>query len=282
MQSVLELSLLRSFRVVAAAGSISLAAERVGRTQSALTMQMQRLEDIVGQPLLHRGARGVWPTFAGERLLAHAERMLALNEEALADLSGENFQGSVKFGLPEDYAVGFLPPLLRSFGARHPGVELEVVCAPSVQLREMLGRHKLHLALVSIVDAGAPEAIRPEPLVWVGSDPAGYDRREMLTLALGEPDAIDHRAARAALDGAGEAYRISYASRSLTGLIAVVRSGQAISVLTRTAVPRDLYIIGEGLPPLPMIGISLMTDETARSRAAEAFGAHVRESLPLF
>ena len=117
MLPMLDLALLRNFAVVARTGSISLAALQVGRTQSALSMQMQRLEGEIGQALLHRSGSGVRLTTAGERMLAHAEALLARHDDIMADMSGAALKGSVSLGCPEDYAIAFLPGLLKGFFA---------------------------------------------------------------------------------------------------------------------------------------------------------------------
>jgi len=117
---MLDLTLLKNFVTVARAGSISTAATQVGRTQSALSTQMQRLEEQVGQPLLQRTGAGVRVTAAGEKLLAHASTLLARHDEILADMNGATVQGTVSLGCPEDYSIAFLPELLRGFCATYP------------------------------------------------------------------------------------------------------------------------------------------------------------------
>ena len=112
--STLDLTLLRNFAVVARTGSISLAAVQVGRTQSALSMQMQRLEELIGQALLHRSGSGVRPTAAGQKLLTHAEALLGSHDEILAEMRGAGLSGALSLGCPEDYSIAFLPDLLRS------------------------------------------------------------------------------------------------------------------------------------------------------------------------
>lgn len=283
MPANLDIDLLRSWLAVADSGTLSRAAQRVHRTQSALSLQMQRLEAVVGQPLLLRTGRGVRLTAAGERLREHAQRLLALHDQALADLAEDPLSGVLRFGCPDDYAVRFLPPLLRGFAHRHPRVLVEVVCAPTPQLRQALARRELDLALVSVAEpATARGLLRTEPLVWVGAPGGEALRADPLPLALSGPETQDHQAALAALARAGRRHRLAYASSSLAGLLAVVRSGQAISVLTQTAVPEDLLVLGDGagLPPLPTLGIVLAHDRPRPSPVAQAFEALVQELLP--
>jgi DNA-binding transcriptional LysR family regulator len=279
----LDIDLLRSFVAIAETGVMGQAALRVGRTQSALSMQMQRLEGVVEQPLLFRTGRGVTLTAAGERLLAHARQLLALHDETLAELRGEQLSGVLRFGCPDDYAVVFLPHLLRGFASLNPRVQLEVMCAPTPRLHELLARHAVDLALVSVAgDAAGDDVIRREPLVWVAHRDGAAASLDPLPLALGTPDALDHRLPRQALEAAGRAYRLAYASSSLSGLVGMARSGQAVIVLTRTAVPDDLQILtpDQGFPDLPSVGVTLAFDREAPTALTAAFAAHVRKFLP--
>ncbi|HEY5796275.1 MAG TPA: LysR family transcriptional regulator [Bosea sp. (in: a-proteobacteria)] len=278
---MLDLVLLRNFAVIARTGSISLASLQVGRTQSALSMQMQRLEDQIGQPLLHRSGSGVRLTTAGQKLLTHAETLLARHDEVLADMCGAGLRGAVNLGCPEDYSIAFLPDLLRGFCALHPDVELRMVCAPTSELRPLLHRRQIEMALVSVADAGSKEVIRQEHFVWVANEaePAILSQAS-LPLALSAPMTLDHRAACEAMEQVGRRYRIAFASNSLAGLIAIARSGHAISALTRMAVPPDLHVVRDCLPPLPSIGIALEFADQRPSEAATALGEHIRAELP--
>jgi DNA-binding transcriptional LysR family regulator len=277
----LDLALLGNFVVVARAGSLSLASARVGRTQSALSMQMRRLEEQIGQPLLHRSGSGVRPTAAGEKLLAHAESLLAKHDEILADMSGATLKGAVSLGCPEDYSIAFLPDLLRGFCARHPDIELRMVCAPTIELRPLLHRRQIDIAIVSLSDPENVEAIRRERFVWVANaarpDVLGH---AILPLALSAPTTLDYRGACDAMEAVNRRYRVAFASNSLAGLIAIARSGHAISVLTRMAVPSDLHIVEAGLPPMPSIGIGVEVAEPRPPSTVSALRDHIRAVLP--
>lgn len=279
----LDLDLLRTFAVIAETGALSRAAVRVGRTQAAISLQVKRLEAIVAQTLLDRSGRGVTLTPQGTRLLAHAQRILRYHDEALAELSGKGLTGTIRFGCPDDYAVVILPQLLRGFAREHPEVLVEVYCAHTPRLLDRLDRHALDLALTSFPEQEKGAAIiRWEPLVWVGSVGSTAPNLNPLRLALSDPDTLDHRAARRSLEAVGRSYRLAYASASLAGLTAVVRSGQAIAVLTRTAVPEDLRVLPpeSGLPPLPSVGIALTVATPQPAAVVSAFAEHVRLALP--
>jgi DNA-binding transcriptional LysR family regulator len=283
MTDALDLDLLRTFAVIAEVGTLSRAATRLGVSQAAISLQVKRLERIVDHPLLERSWRGVQLTPQGTRLLTHAQRLLLYHDEALAELSGKGLTGTIRFGCPDDYAVTYLPHLLRGFARLHPKVHVEVQSAHTPRLVERLERHALDLALTSFPESEKGAAIiREEPLVWVSAVGSNAADRKPLRLALTDPDTLDHRAARRALDDIGRPYLVAYASASLAGLTAVVRSGQAIAVLTRTAVSGDLRVLSaeSGLPPLPSVGIGLTVGSKRPSAVVSAFAQHVRQMLP--
>lgn len=283
MKPLLDVDLLRTFVAIAETRTLGRAAARIGRTQAAVSMQVKKLEDMLAQPLLHRTGRGVTLTLHGERLLVHARTLLRQHDAAVADLSGTGLAGTLRFGCPDDYAAAFLPAILRSFAGQHPNVLVEVVCAPTPRLLTQLQQHALDLALVSTPDSeDAVPPLRREPLVWVGHRHDAAALREPLQIALSDPDTLDHRAAREQLDAAQRPYRVAYASGSMSGLLAVVRSGQAIAVLTQSAVPADLQVLaaGESLPPLPTVGLRVRFGLPRPPAVVTAFAEHLQRLVP--
>lgn len=245
---------------------------------------MRRLEESVDQPLFQRTGRGVVLTHPGERLLVHAQRILRQHDEAMADLCGTGLSGTIRFGCPDDYAQVWLPSLLRQFSNQHPQAIVEVVCGPTPRLVEQLEKRAVDLAMISVRDDGATDdIIRREQLVWIGYPGLDAAQFDPLPLALSDPDTLDHIAACDTLNRAGRDYRVAYASSSLAGLIALVRSGQAFAVMTQTAVPADLAILAgdRGLPPLPAVGITLRFDRKRPSHLTAAFAEHIRAVLPV-
>lgn len=283
MQAPLDPRLLTTFVRAAHSGSLSATALQVGRTQSAVTMQMQRLEEALGQNLFLRSGAGVRLTGAGERFLAHAERILKAHDEAMAAFSGEGLRGSIVFGSPEDYLIAFFPALLKDFGAEHPNVEIKVVSAPTVELRSLLHSRQVDMALVSTPNPGeAEQIVRMESLVWVGGRRTLEEHNfgDCIPLALPAATAMDHKAACDAMARAGLPYKIAYASNSIAGLMAVARSGLAISVMTQKPVPDDLFVLGHPMPPLMRLGVKLAFADETQSAAVSAFADHVRRVLP--
>ncbi|MAC79695.1 MAG: LysR family transcriptional regulator [Rhodobacteraceae bacterium] len=277
----LDISLLRSFLTIARPGSIRAAADRVGRTQSAVSLQLKRLEDITGEQLFHRTGSGVTLTISGERFMVGAERILSAHDETLAQIRSQGLRGAISFGCPEDYLTAFFPDLLRRYGQDNPDVEIEIICAPTIELRPMLQQRRIDLALVSVPGTDPTDTfIRREPLVWIASS-ASPDllTAPVLPLALAAPKTVDHRLACQVLDAAARPYRIAHASNGLAGLLAIARSGQAISVATRAALPDDLYMIEDGLPALPEIGITLAYATTRPAPPARDFGDFILDHL---
>jgi len=281
--SHLDIDLLRTFVAIAETRTLGRAAGKIGRTQAAVSMQVKKLEAMLNQPLLNRTGRGVALTLHGERLLGHARTILRHHDAAVADISGAGLTGTLRFGCPDDYAAAFLPHILRSFAGRHPQVFVEVFCAPTPRLLERLRKHALDLALISTTDTeGTTPVMRREPLVWVGNRHDDATAQEPLRLALSDPDTLDHRAACEQLDAARRPYRVAYASGSMSGLLAVVRSGQAIAVLTQAAVPPDLQILATGkrLPRLPTVGLIVKFDLSRPPALVAEFAEHLQKIVP--
>jgi DNA-binding transcriptional LysR family regulator len=283
MSVTLDIDLLRNFIAVAHAGAISRAAEQVGRTQGALSQQLQKLESAIQRPLMVRTRRGIALTVQGERFLAHAQRVLRAHDATVAEMLGASLSGELRFGCPDDYAQVFLPRLIRSFAQQHPQVAIEVVCAPTPRLLERLKDHVLDTAIIALPDSPPRDQfLRRERFVWIGAKGGDAFERDPLQLAVSSPDCLDHQAATSSLERAGRSYRIAYASESTAGLIAVVRSGLAITLMTPTAVPPDLQVLpsSTGLPKLPTVGITIKTGSRSSSELLSHFESHVRLVLP--
>lgn len=283
MQPTLDLRLLRTFVCAARSRSLSATAVQVLRTQSAVTMQIQRLEDTLEQTLFHRSGSGVRLTESGERFLTYAERILRAHDDSISEFTDKAIHGSISFGCPEDYLIAFGPTLLKSFGAIHPAIEITVVAAPTAELQKMLQQRQIDIALISTpLPDETPDVLRQERLVWVGNKPnlAHYEFGNMLPLALSASNTMDHQAACEAMDEVRLPYRISFASNSLGGLIAIARSGRAICVFTQPAVPEDLYVLDKQLPPLPLLGVLVATASAEPPPTVTTFGDHIKSLLP--
>jgi DNA-binding transcriptional LysR family regulator len=281
MAEPLDLSLLRSLVAVVDCGSIQLAAARVGRSQSAVSMQIKRLEDDIGRPLFYREGRKLRPNPAGEDLLLHARRLLRLSDEAMASLRQPEASGVVRLGIPEDYAASLVGPALTRFATDFPLAEIEVTFNASPVLLRLLGTGKLDLALVTR-DPQQPFAVlRRERFVWAAAPEHGAWLREPLPVALFEAGDIARRYAVQALQAADRTFRVVSSSQSLLGLIAVAQAGLAVVGLVESCLPPGLVRLGEaeGLPALPMFDLSLVTGPGVASPLATALGDMLRQHL---
>ena len=259
--ALLEPEPLRSFLAIAETGSFTAAAQRVHRTQSAVSMQIKRLEEQLGVELFAREGRTVRPSTGGELLLLHARRILQAQMEALAAFAGEQLAGEVTLGAPDDYASTFLPRSLARFAESHPKVQLNFVCQPSVELLRRLGEGAIDLALVTqgSGERGGKLLLR-ERLVWVTSAAYRAHEQDPLPLAIFEPGCPFRRAAMETLARSGRTFRIAYTSVSLAGVHAAIDAGLAVTVMLRNSVRPGQRVLDarDGFPPLGEAGIVLL------------------------
>jgi DNA-binding transcriptional LysR family regulator len=281
----LDPDLLRAFTYIAEEGSFTRAAERVGRTQSAVSMQMQRLEGLLGQTLFLRSKGGaVQLTVHGQFLLEQAREMLAMNDRIWSAFRTPEMRGRVRLGTPDDYALRYLPPALKRFADAHPGTEVDVLCLPSSELVTRLQAGELDLALIS---EGHQPARWPTvelwrgPLVWITAERFAAHRMDPLPLALAHGSCSWREAALAALDKAGRRYRVAYTSGTQVGTHAPVMAGLAVTVSTISWLPEGLRMVHpeEGLPPLPEFGILMLKGRKPSQPVTDVLAAHITETF---
>ncbi len=279
----LELALVRSFVAIAEVKSFTRAGQRLGRSQSAISLQIRRLEDQIGCRLLSRDPRHVVLTTEGEAFLPQARRLLRLNDEILAGLTGGDVAGEVRLGAPEDFATVHLPDILGQFTRANPKATLAVTCDLTLNLLEQLRDGALDLALVKREPLGPDVGTRVwrEPLVWVGADASLTETGDPLPLVVAPSPCVYRKRAITALERTGRAWRCAYTSPSLAGQQAALRAGLGITVLPSEMVPPDLMRLGpkHGLPELADTEIALMRAATAVPAAAERLADFILTSL---
>ncbi len=279
----LDPDILRAFVLIADGASVTRAAERVGRTQSAVSMQMRKLEEQLGTPLLARGPRGLAPTARGSWLAERARTLLSLHDEIHANFRAAPLIGQVRLGTPDDYALQWLPRILAGFAETHPRIEVDVVCINSEALAERLSNGQLDLTLLT--EGHRPgmggEEVWRGPLRWVGPANQALHRRDPLPLALAHPGCTWRRVALEALGRAGRQARVTYNSATQTGCFAVALAGLAITVSTPTRLPPGLVWLGaaENLPDLPEMGIELHHAEMSEAPAVDALALAIRQGF---
>ena len=253
----LDMDVLRTFCLGIALGGFGKAAERVGRSPSAVSLQIRKLEEQVGQKLLRKDGRRVVPTEAGEALLGYARRILELNDEAVSALRTHGVEGWVRVGVPQDFSEDRLPVLLGRFTRAHPNVRVEVRVDRAGALIEAVEQARVDLALAWGDRRSAwCEDVLEQPMAWIAAPEFRRDPAEPLPLVLFDPPCTFRQAGTAALDRAGIPWRHVFASPSLSGLWAAVRAGLGVTVRTAAGVPPDLRAIS-GLPELPAARLAL-------------------------
>lgn len=280
----LQLDWLKCFVAVVDAGSLSNAAGEVHRSQSAVSMQLKKLEEAVGRRLIERGSRKFELTLDGLTLLGYARRILDLHAEAKIVLSGEELTGRVRLGVPDDYAAKYLTPVLKRFAPGHSGVEIELDCEQSTSLIPRVASGDLDLALVSRDHSRRGTLLFHEPMVWVGSAQFELWRRDPLPIAVYEGTSLARRGAINSLAQQGRRYRVVYNSSSLAGQIAAVEGGLAIAALTQCSAPGDLQILGseQGLGPLGPMEVAVYRSRDSRgSKAVDSLHSLLVRTLRL-
>lgn len=263
MGNDIDIALLRAFLAIAEGGSFTAASRRLSLTQSAVSMQIKRLEEIAGGALFERNSRNVILNRRGELMHSHARRMVALNDEMLAHMRDDSFTGLVRVGAIEDYAVHALPVILAEFMAAHPTVAVEVETGFTSSLLHRLGDEFDMVLGMHPAGAARGQLIRREQAVWLGSRRHGCHAQATLPLALHPAGCQFRAAALSALDHAKRRWRLAYLSQSLGAIDGAVMAGLAITVgkAGLQAKELDVFTEADGLPPLPSF-------ETALHRAA--------------
>jgi len=282
MTAPLDLDQLQSFCAIADCGSFTEAARRVNKTQSAVSMQIKRLEERLGYPLLTRDGRSVALTQRGEELYSRARKMLRVNAEILDYFSNTDLSGSIRFGVPDDYAVRLLPVILSSFQRTHPKIAVDVSCMASEQLLEGMraGRFDL-IVFTQGTNHNFGELFRTEKMHWVASHGGQALATDPIPLACGPSCCIWRQEATEVLNRAGKDYRIAYTSSNATAISSAVLSDLAVGFLPESALQPGMRVIGDehGLPKLNDAQIALMRGSHAYGGIYDALANHIVSSM---
>lgn len=278
---LLDTDVLRTFVAIAECGSFTRAAKQVFRTPSALSMQIKRLEEILGHVLFVREARHVRLTPEGEVLLGYGRRLLRLNEEAIQQFLTPTLEGRVSLGTSDDVGNRILPGVLAQFARSYPAVQVDVVVGSSKQHLERLDTGELDLALITIGNQGQEmrgEVVHTEPLVWAGREGGIAANRSPLPLALASHGCVWRRTALRSLDEAGMAYRVAYTCDNCSGQEAAMFADLAVAPFPLSLVRPPLRKLDrEGLPALGDYQIALVRGAT--SPVHDALAGHVKEAF---
>lgn len=279
---LLDSEVLRTFVTIAESGSFTRAAQQLFRTPSALSMQIKRLEETLGQTLFVREARHVRLTAEGEVLLGYGRRLLKLNAEAVTQFLAPTIEGRVGLGITDDVVGRILPTVLAQFARSHPAVQVDVVVGRSKDLLSQLDDGELDLALVMSVEPGqAPrgDIVHSEPLVWAGREDGVAVQRTPLPVTVAQQGCAWRRIALNALDRAGVNYRIAYSCDHCSGQEAAMLADLAVTAFPKSLIRPPLKRLhNESLPPLGDYQVALVkrsgsgdASEVLAERVVEAF-----------
>ncbi len=284
-QPSLDPDLLKAFVAVADHRSFTRAATKLNRTQSAVSMQIKRLEERLGVELFRRSTVQVDLSAAGEGLLGYARRILILNEEAVGRLREHRVEGVVRLGVMDDYGTAVVPPLLAGFVGGHPRVQVEMETGLTASMVERVGEAfdlviAMHPEGPGDGSSGGGELLRRERAVWAASPSHPVEEQDPLPVALYPPGCLFRRWAMAALDAARRPWRLAFVSHSLAAVEAVAAQGLAVTVVKAGTFPPRLRALTErdGMPPLPAAEIRLHRAPNL-SRAAALLGDHLAAAM---
>ncbi|ONH56773.1 DNA-binding transcriptional regulator, LysR family [Pseudomonas cedrina] len=278
----IDTEVLRTFVAIADQGGFTRAGEAVNRTQSAVSMQMKRLEeDVLQRKLFERDGRQVRLTPEGQVLLGYARRILKLHSEVFNTLREPHMVGLVRIGTPDDYVMRFLPGILKRFSKAYPLIQIEMHCEASTVLMQ---RRDLALTVISR-EPGSEigELLRTERMVWVAAASFCADEHQALPLAVSGVDSFCTQWIRTALDAVGREYRLAYHSSNVAAIQAVVSSGLAVMASVESLVTGDLRLLGseEGFPPLPSMDLRLLRNPAMTSPITECLAEYILEGFKL-
>ncbi|RUO40142.1 LysR family transcriptional regulator [Aliidiomarina taiwanensis] len=286
MMKHFSLETLRSFTVVVDLQSYTLAAERLSRSQPAISLQIKRLEEMVGHPLIQRQGSSLKLTPAGHDLYRGAVQLLAQHDQLMARFRAKPITGQVRLGIPSEFATALLPRILGQFASSYPQITLEVTSALSRDLR--LGASRGSFDVILTVAEQAPDnaiLVKEDALVWVGGRVELIDVNP-LPLVLASEGCIYRRRTLSALKQAGVSARITYTNNDLTGISSALNSGLGVTALARSSVPADLHEIKPSefkqhdlLPPLGSINIFLERHGQSNNQAADHLQNYLHDFL---
>lgn len=255
--SALDPDLLKAFLAVAEQRSFTRAAATLNRTQSAVSVQIRRLEERLGTKLFQRTRSGVALTAAGDELLVYARRLLDLNAEAVDALRTRKHDAVVRLGVMDDYGTMLIPPLLARFAKNHPEIRVEIETGLTATMPARLGEAYDLVIAMHPEGSGNGELLRREQAVWAAAASYPAEAPHTLSVALYPPGCLFRQWAAEALDAAGRPWRLAFVSRTLAAVEAVAAQGLAITVVKAGTLPARLRILSNGLPPLPAADIRL-------------------------
>src|ERR1700704_5499127 len=277
---ILDPELLKAFVAVADSRSFTRAASQLNRTQSAVSMQIKRLEERLGVELFNRTKANVDLSAAGEGLLGYARRILTLNEEAVGRMAERKIEGVVRLGVMDDYGIFIVPPLLASFLAGYPRIHVEMETGLTSSMPARLGEAYDLVIAMHPAGRGEGEFLRREQAVWAAGPSQAVEEQDPLPVALYPQGCLFRKWAIEALDSAKRPWRLAFVSHSLAAVESVAAQGLAVTVVKAGTFPSKLRPLSDrdGMPPLPAADICLHRAANL-SRAGTLLADHLRTGI---
>lgn len=279
MRRDLDIGLLRAFVAIVDTGSVTGAARLLNRTQAAVSLQLKRLEDLLGLGLFERVHKRLILAPAGEQLLGSAQRLIAMNDDIWGQMTTPSFQGEVRLGVPVDVISTYIPQILRRFNSAWPRVRVTLVCRNSKELLEDLDAGAVDVTLTTdITCQGHCETLRWDKLVWVGAPAGDAHTRMPLPIAIGSKTCRFRPVALQALREAAHEWQVILEVSNQDAVFATIASGSCVGIMLRDCIPDTLEALPDtcGLPELPNFAINLWLPKAGASEIAEELAQHVR------
>jgi DNA-binding transcriptional LysR family regulator len=279
----LPTDVLRTFLAVIDLGSFTKAGQLLGRTQPAISLQIRKLEELVGKSLMDTSGRNIFLTPDGEKLARYSRQLLAVNDEIVARLQHKESTGDLRVGLPNDYAVSFFQSALANFSKLNPETEMSIQCDTSGQLLPMFDRDELDI-VVAMFDGAPPAGLIytwAERPIWVAGGDFDLTNRPTIPIAV-HPEGCHYRQRMIhSLDQISKPWRITFCSPGIYDLQLAVQSGFGVTALTRRTLLRGMRVLADrdGFPPLPDIHVGMFFKNTGASTAALLLVNHIMQSL---
>jgi DNA-binding transcriptional LysR family regulator len=282
MRRTVDLSLLRTLVAVAETGGMTSAAKALNLTQAAVSQQIRRLEEHFSTQLFARDTRRPVVTPCGERLVAYAQRMLALNDEMWGMMTSPEFEGEIRLGVPHDIITPFIPPILKGFNQHWPRVRVNLVCMSSERLLKLMDDNKIDLTLTTDQIPGeSGELLLPDQLVWVGAKGGEAVRRRPLPVTFGDLTCRFRGPATRALGDAGLDWHLTCETTDFNPYCATISADLAVAPMLKLTVPKELQVLGpeDGLPRLPVFYINMRLPQAEPTRIALEMAKFIRAGL---
>jgi DNA-binding transcriptional LysR family regulator len=279
MRRDLDIALLRAFVAIVDTGSVTGAARLLNRTQAAVSLQIKRLEELLGQSLFERVHKRLILAPAGEQLLGSAQRLIAMNDDIWGQMTTPSFQGEVRLGVPVDLISTYIPQILRRFRSAWPRVHVSLVCRNSQELLEDMDAGKVDVTLTTDITCDGPcETLRWDKLVWVGAPDGDAHTRMPLPIAIGTKTCRFRPVGLQALRDARRGWQVILEVPNQDAVFATIASGSCVGIMLRDCIPDGLKILGSdaGLPELPDFAINLWLPKAGANEIAEELARHIR------